>query len=86
MCLPLFSVIYLAVLLINLLKFSCCSTCWEISQFFQRLHGAVILISTPCLCLQRPQLVKGNMQLYSVEQNRSQALEAHAASFATFKV
>lgn len=26
------------------------------------------------------------MQLFSVEQQRSQALEAHAASFATFKV
>lgn len=36
--------------------------------------------------LQRPQLVKGHMQLFSVEQQRSQALEAHAASFATFKV
>ncbi|PQQ11752.1 Clathrin heavy chain 1 [Prunus yedoensis var. nudiflora] len=35
---------------------------------------------------ERPQLVKGNMQLFSVEQKRSQALEAHAASFATFKV
>eukprot|EP00850_Spirogloea_muscicola_P021740 SM000260S09936 [mRNA] locus=s260:121843:132691:+ [translate_table: standard] len=35
---------------------------------------------------QRPQLVKGNMQLYSVDQQRSQALEAHAAAFATFKV
>lgn len=30
--------------------------------------------------------MKGNMQLFSVEQHRSQALEAHAASFATFKV
>jgi len=30
--------------------------------------------------------VKGNMQLFSVDQQRSQALEAHAASFATFKV
>jgi hypothetical protein len=30
--------------------------------------------------------VKGNMQLFSVEQQRSQALEAHAASFASFKV
>lgn len=36
--------------------------------------------------IQRPQLVKGNMQLYSVDQQRSQALEAHAASFATFRV
>ncbi|KAG6533335.1 hypothetical protein ZIOFF_007202 [Zingiber officinale] len=34
----------------------------------------------------RPQLVKGNMQLFSVDQQRSQALEAHAASFASFKV
>ncbi|PRW61204.1 clathrin heavy chain [Chlorella sorokiniana] len=30
---------------------------------------------------ERPQLVKGFMQLYSVEQSRSQALEAHAAAF-----
>lgn len=36
--------------------------------------------------LQRQQLVKGNMQLFSVDQQRSQALEAHAASFAHFKV
>ncbi|KAM7270794.1 hypothetical protein ACFE04_030008 [Oxalis oulophora] len=35
---------------------------------------------------ERPQLVKGNMQLFSVEQQRSQALEAHAASFAQLKV
>ncbi|KAL3681952.1 hypothetical protein R1sor_024908 [Riccia sorocarpa] len=35
---------------------------------------------------ERPQLVKGNMQLFSVDQQRSQALEAHAAAFATFKV
>lgn len=33
----------------------------------------------------RPQLVKGFMQLYSVEQKRSQALEAHAAAFSTLK-
>ena len=32
---------------------------------------------------ERPQLVKGAMQLYSVEQGRSQALEAHAAAFTT---
>ena len=30
--------------------------------------------------------MKGNMQLHSVDQQRSQALEAHAASFAQFKV
>ncbi|KAI4382760.1 hypothetical protein MLD38_008678 [Melastoma candidum] len=35
---------------------------------------------------ERPQLVKGNMQLFSVDQQRSQALEAHAASFGSFKV
>ncbi|XP_031382114.1 clathrin heavy chain 1-like isoform X1 [Punica granatum] len=35
---------------------------------------------------ERPQLVKGNMQLFSVEKQQSQALEAHAASFAQFKV
>ena len=35
---------------------------------------------------ERPQLVKGNMQLFSVEQHRSQALETQAASFATCKV
>lgn len=35
---------------------------------------------------QRPQLVKGSMQLFSVDQQRSQALEAHAASFASFRV
>ncbi len=34
----------------------------------------------------RPALVKGFMQLYSVEQKRSQALEAHAAAFSTIKV
>ena len=31
----------------------------------------------------RPALVKGFMQLYSVAQARSQALEAHAAAFAS---
>lgn len=36
--------------------------------------------------LRRPQLVKGFMQLYSLEQKRSQALEAHAAAFSTIKV
>jgi len=35
---------------------------------------------------ERPQLVKGFMQLYSVEQSRSQALEAHAAAFAMLKL
>ena len=34
----------------------------------------------------RPQLVKGNMQLYSVAQQRSQALEAHAAAFSTHQI
>lgn len=35
---------------------------------------------------ERPQLVKGFMQLYSVEQSRSQALEAHAAAFGTVRL
>ena len=34
---------------------------------------------------ERPALVKGFMQLYSVEQSRSQALEAHAAAFSTIQ-
>ena len=32
----------------------------------------------------RPQLVKGNMQLYSIAQGRSQALEAHAAAMTSY--
>ena len=35
---------------------------------------------------ERPQLAKGFMQLYSVEQQRSQALEAHAAAFSRVMV
>ncbi|KAJ4893151.1 Clathrin heavy chain 1 [Raphanus sativus] len=35
---------------------------------------------------ERPQLVKGNMHLFSVDQQQSQVLDAHAASFAQFKV
>ncbi|XXG67428.1 hypothetical protein AAC387_Pa06g0783 [Persea americana] len=35
---------------------------------------------------ERPQLVKGNMQLFSVDQQRSQALESHAAAFTSLKV
>ncbi|TQD92135.1 hypothetical protein C1H46_022292 [Malus baccata] len=46
----------------------------------------LVLIGIAPGSAERPQLVKGNMQLFSVEQKRSQALEAHAASFATFKV
>lgn len=34
---------------------------------------------------ERPQLAKGVMQLYSVEQQKSQPLEAHAACFSTVK-
>lgn len=34
----------------------------------------------------RPSLVKGYMQLYSMEQSKSQALEAHAADFSAVKV
>jgi len=35
---------------------------------------------------ERPQLVKGFMQLYSIEQQRSQSLEAHAAAFSSLRV
>lgn len=35
---------------------------------------------------ERPQLVKGLMQLYSIDQSKSQALEAHAAVFSMIKV
>ena len=34
----------------------------------------------------RPQLVKGTMKLFSVDQQRNQALEGHAATFATLRV
>ncbi|KAJ0046627.1 hypothetical protein Pint_06541 [Pistacia integerrima] len=46
----------------------------------------LVLIGIAPGSAERPQLVKGNMQLFSVDQQRSQALEAHAASFAQFKV
>lgn len=69
----------------------------EITSSFNRaeplwnLAVHVIFIYQWCILftkfwLQKPQLVKGNMQLFSTDQQRSQALEAHAASFATFKV
>ncbi|CAI5943490.1 unnamed protein product, partial [Closterium sp. NIES-64] len=35
---------------------------------------------------ERPQLVKGNMQLFSVDEQKSQALEAHVAAFASVKM
>ena len=35
---------------------------------------------------ERPQLVKGFMQLYSIEQARSQSLEAHAAAFSMLRL
>ncbi len=47
----------------------------------------IIIVDTDlCFVIHSPQLAKGNMQLYSVEQKRSQALEAHAAAFASVKV
>ncbi|XP_062075441.1 uncharacterized protein LOC133779503 [Humulus lupulus] len=52
-----------------------------------KLHAAANLPSvSSALVLERQNLVKGNMQLFSVEQHRSQALEAHAAAFAQFNV
>lgn len=43
-------------------------------------------VQNEVMLLCRPQLVKGFMQLYSVDQRRSQALEAHAAAFSTVSV
>ena len=40
----------------------------------------------PRLPLCRPNLIKGFMQLYSVEQSRSQALEAHSAAFSVLPI
>ena len=55
-----------------------------------RLHGLHLNrdkcpCANPC-CNRRPQLAKGHMQLYSVEQQKSQPLEAHAAAFSMVKV
>nr|XP_017222494.1 PREDICTED: clathrin heavy chain 1-like isoform X6 [Daucus carota subsp. sativus] len=66
----------------------------SIHQFLYLLQQKVLMLARQhqsCILSnlvpsQRPQLVKGNMQLFSVDQQRSQALEAHAASFASFKV
>ncbi|XP_062112195.1 clathrin heavy chain 1-like isoform X2 [Humulus lupulus] len=46
----------------------------------------LVLIGIATGAPERQNLVKGNMQLFSVEQQRSQALEAHAAAFAQFKL
>jgi hypothetical protein len=51
-----------------------------------RLRACVSRLTYRPAPAQRPALVKGQMQLYSVEQQRSQALEAHAAAFGTLKV
>jgi hypothetical protein len=51
-----------------------------------RLLARTLLSCSRPRTAQRPALVKGNMQLFSVEQQRSQALEAHAAVFGTLKV
>ncbi len=54
------------------------------------LHGVILNkyitsnVSLLSLC-PRPALAKGVMQLYSVEQQKSQPLEAHAAAFASLK-
>ena len=59
----------------------------------QKLLGYHVSVQCPvwcwlaaCCVTCRPQLVKGNMQLYSTEQKRAQALEAHAAAFSTLRV
>lgn len=45
----------------------------------------LVLIGIAPGAQERPALVKGNMQLFSVDQQRSQALEAHAAAFASIE-
>lgn len=47
-----------------------------------------MLLSAACLFAPvcRPQLARGLMQLFSIEQQKSQPLEAHAAAFSTVKV
>ena len=44
------------------------------------------LMTTLYFCNRRPQLARGLMQLFSIEQQKSQPLEAHAAAFSTVKV
>ncbi|KAL5720981.1 hypothetical protein ACHQM5_013596 [Ranunculus cassubicifolius] len=44
------------------------------------------LIGTARGSTERPHLVKGNMQLFSMDQQQTQEFEAHAASFASFKL
>ena len=46
----------------------------------------LVLIGIALGSLEKQQLIKGNMQLFSIEQHHSQALETQAASFATCKV
>lgn len=46
----------------------------------------LVLIGLAAPPADNPKLIRGNMQLYSVAQTRSQALEAHAASFASVDV
>nr|AQQ11752.1 clathrin heavy chain 2 [Chara australis] len=46
----------------------------------------LVLIGISAGTPERPQLVKGNMQLFSVDQQKSQELEAHAAAFASIKI
>jgi hypothetical protein len=48
----------------------------------------VLFLSAACLVVAmcRPQLARGLMQLFSIEQQKSQPLEAHAAAFSTVKV
>lgn len=45
-----------------------------------------VLIGITAGAPERPQLAKGFMQLFSVEQQKSQPLEAHAAAFASIKL
>lgn len=75
-CLPAVLVHIMAMLRKFMSCRQCCTT--RSSEF-----GARKSLLNRCACGCRPHLIKGFMQLYSVEQKRSQALEAHSAAFTT---
>ena len=66
------------------------SCCWLLTFLIWRCYNSLIFLSLGCIrkwiTPKMLGMVKGNMQLFSVDQQRSQALEANAASFAQFKV
>ena len=57
-----------------------------INYRFDPYEKWLVLIGIALGSLEKPQLIKGNMQFFSVEKHHSQALETQAALFATCKV